>query len=185
MKTSPILYLPVLLGLLAVGCVPSRSSAPIGQKPAVIKAEDWNGSWRGPGSQQFKVHVLDATEGALRFAWLDVDSNQIQVNQRELLLRAEGSAILFNFWDATDNPRWYQVGRVVNTGQSITAWGFRPDALRPLVDAGSVKASFSTNQSRVEVEITGGFDRLARELAGPQGWLLLDLENPLVFIKEP
>ncbi len=58
------------------------------------------------------------------------------------------------------------------------------DALDRLSEFSLIKALFETNNHFVTARVTEGQEVLSQKLAEPEGWLLLDLENPLIFVRQ-
>lgn len=140
------------------------------------------------GTDIYHLKVQDAQAGVLQMAWIEKNPNGLDLDKATLLVRQQGEAVLFNLkpkGDRDDGEAPFQFGRLVKEGNHIVAWSVRPEALRTLAEMSVIKAEFETNQNRVTASVIAGQDALARRLAASDGWLLLDLEHPFVFVRQP
>ena len=88
---------------------------PIGEKPTVISAEDWEGMWGGKGLAIY-IEVLDEESGKIRTVWIDdLGDGEFKQQDHQLYLTESGEWRFFSLKgpeEAEDNKR-YLWGRFV------------------------------------------------------------------------
>lgn len=176
-----------LLIPMMTGCLPSMSRQPVGSTPLAVAERDWEGVWVADGTETYYLKAQNAQAGDFHMAWIDKGRNVLDLNKATLLLRQQGQATLFNVkprGDGDEKDALFQFGRLVKDGNHIVAWSVRPEALRALAELSVIKAEFETNRNRVTATVIEGQGALAQRMAADDGWLLLDLEHPLVFVRQ-
>ena len=112
-----------LLGLMLLtlsGCNAVISKRPVGEKPAVIAAKDWEGDWV-TNDGTVKLKVLDPNKGIIRAAWLEDDNRgNPALKIAEIEVRNSGGWLFANTKE--DKGRGYIWGRIQNEDRQIIVW---------------------------------------------------------------
>ncbi len=115
------------------GCENVTSQYLVGQKPHVLKTEEWAGEWSTDcsGADIIKIKVLDKDRGILDVAQIKAGSGEI-VDSYECHLREAGNWIFANA--ALKGKEDFYPVRVKNIeGRQIIVWFPDPDKFKPLV----------------------------------------------------
>jgi hypothetical protein len=169
--------------LLLAGCGAPTSRGLIGNTPKQLDPAEWNGHWRSD-DDSFVVRVADAEGGLLEIADLEEKNGGLELSIMHLYVREEGGATLFNLIDPANPAQTYTFGRLVRRNSFATFWPCRTDAMEQMIGRGLITGHVTVKEKTREVLVTGGYDELARQLADPQGWQLLKMEEPFTMLRE-
>ncbi len=125
LKLLGVIALPLLLW----GCSEVTSSAPIGEKPLVLDAEEWNGTWI---IDEYAITFLveDAEQGRLQIAWVEASESNLKMSTELVHFRTSGKWVFANTLDgdASGGEERYVFLRVEKDEDQIFLWG--PDAIQ-------------------------------------------------------
>ncbi len=125
---------PVLIFILFVsGCENVSSQYLVGQKPYVVKTEEWAGEWSSDcsGEEIIRIEVVDKDKGMLRLTEVKTSPGSA-VESYECYLREAGGWIFANA--AVKGETGFYPVRVKNIeGRQIIVWFPDPEKFKPLV----------------------------------------------------
>ncbi|MBM3846600.1 MAG: hypothetical protein FJ405_09990 [Verrucomicrobia bacterium] len=171
------------LGILLTGCFPTASLAPLGAKPTKFKEGELGKAYRTTKGDPVQVRVIDSERGELEIVVPEEGKKEAEQPRYRVLVRTQDEAVLYNLLDPENpTPPRYRIGRLLMHDNAILIWWVTEDAVRKLVKEGVLRAEFPS-KGDVDAIVTDGYGALAKKLAGPEGWLLLDMEHPLVWVK--
>lgn len=190
-RTSRRLAALAALTLVVVlaGCGGAASRQPLGALPTPLQDSHLPGTWIDGDGKPWQVRVADAREGRLEVASIDLKDGQgFELERTQVLLRDQDGVTLYNLRQGgAAAEALYFFGRFVATERALVLFPASPEAIRELALAGTIGAEIQTNRDngneRYDVLVTNRYDRLAKELAAPAGWRLLDTRNPLVLTR--
>jgi hypothetical protein len=167
---------PLLLG----GCHAVYSAQPVGDKPVVLVAGDWEGTWVHKDGA-VTVAVVNPEKGVLEIGWVEKRQDRLVFERYQVLVRQSGQWLFGNVQDP-DRPRLYVWGRLRNEDNRIVLWAPEVGKLKSLVERKIVRGSVTENGEDV---ILDGPDaaELQRLMRGTDG-ISLDWERPLVFSRQ-
>jgi hypothetical protein len=189
MKPRSKSLLPLFISVLAAaatllsGCGAPTSRGLIGSTPKQLDPAEWNGHWRSEDSS-FVIRVADAEGGLLELAEFDEKDNALHVSVNHLYVREEGDATLFNLIDAEDPGQNYTFGRMVRKPNAAVFWPARTDSMEQLIARQLIAGQVKVQNNSKQVTVTGGYEMLARQLAAPEGWLLLQMDEPFTIMRD-
>jgi hypothetical protein len=171
--------------LLLTACGAPLSRGVIGSQATPLNPEEWNGRWRSEDSS-FAVRVADADNGMLEIAEIRERDNSFQLGKMFLYVREEPNTegTFFNLLDPENSEQSYTFGRMVRRSDSLVLWVTRPDAMEQLIARGIITGQVTVRDKTKQVTVTGGYEALGRALAGQNGWPMLKLDEPFVYIRE-
>lgn len=181
--------LTLTLTALTSGCQIPSSTQPLGTSPVPTSNLALDGIWRSADGEPFHVRTLDANAGHLEFAHVATQDSGFRLERHEVLLRRHNEVILANLRTVAPDPEnHFYFGRLTLQDHSIILTFAAPNPLRTLALQGAFEATITTNRQGTtetyDVQVTGGFDKLADLLTAPDGWRWLDTENPLVLTRQ-
>lgn len=177
------------LGYTLAGCGAARSKEPVGRRPAMAKELSLEGVWRDAEGRPVFLRWLDTEEARLELATVGTNPSGFVLNRSEVLVRAEGDALLANLRAVSPDPEPdYTFGRLTVTDGALvfhvaTAAGMRKLALEGVVGAEITTNSAGQPDESWSVRVTNGFPALAETLAAPDGHRHLDTANPFVLMR--
>ena len=189
MKTRSNTLPPLIFACLAAaaflltGCGAPTSRGLIGSTPKQLDPAEWNGHWRTDDSS-FVVRVADADGGLLEIGEVSERESALHLSITHVYVRQEGEAMLFNLIDDADPGKAYTFGRMVRKNNSAVFWPCRIDSMEQLIARHFITGQVTVQNKTKQVMVTGGYDALAQQLATPEGWLLLQLEEPVMIIRD-
>jgi hypothetical protein len=148
-----------------------------------LDPNEWNGHWRSEDSRMV-MRVADADGGLIEIAQLDEKENALHVSLNHLYVREEGDATLFNLIDQEEPGQAYTFGRMVRKTNSAVFWPARTDSMEQLIARRLIVGQVKVQNNSKQVTVTGGYEMLARQLAAPEGWLLLQMDEPFTLMRE-
>lgn len=196
------------VALSLVACETVTSPVPLGEKPATLVAEEWEGRWANDEGF-LDLEVIDAANGLVRIAYDEAENGECR--EMELQLRTAGDSggewMFFNVTEedferseglasspctparpapGTAAPQAedgatvsYLWGRVRQSGDAIYAWGPNPKAFVRLVNAGQLPGTVDDG-SVVLGPLSAEHYQLI--ISGDQG-VVLEWEDPLVLYR--
>lgn len=112
--------LPLLAALVLCACQSVTSKKPVGDKPAVLKPEVWNGKWKNGNGSFVATRVKDARLGILELKtitpWTKPKAGEPKTE--DLQIRMLGTHVIAN----EDEHPGYQFARVANDGTHIVVF---------------------------------------------------------------
>lgn len=170
-----------LLLISACGCNAVLAKRPVGEKPAKIVANDWEGKWVGADGGSLTVKVLDANKGLLKVFWLDdEDKRTPSMKSADVELRESGKW-LFASTNYEDNgpSRGYLWGRIKNEDRQMIVWIPDDKAFAPLVKSGVFPGKIEGDDIILD-ELKA--EHLKIITSGERG-VLFQWDKPAVFVK--
>ena len=163
--------------VLMLGCNVVYTSKPIGEKPAVISSEDWEGAWEMPDGLGVKVKVVDEANGEIEYG--PRESEDADRETLKAKLRVWGGWVFFNAQEPEHAER-YQWGRIENQdGRVIILW--EPDAyrFRVLVEEGILPGTVG-NGSIILGDLTA--EHMELITTSSEG-VLFDWDDPMILFR--
>ena len=199
MRTQTTLALAATALLLAA-CDTVTSPVPLGEKPAVIKAENWQGRWFN-AEGHLDITVVDAGNGLVRIRY-DDDGEQ---EEMDLELRTANDWIFFNVTEqgfeeseglasspcspaqipkpdlpeCEEQPRGYMWGRIRHTDNALISWSPRPEVFVRLVEQGLIPGTVEEGSVVLGPLSSEHYEIIT---SGSHG-IVLDWENPMVLYR--
>ena len=126
--------------VLMLGCDVVYTTSPIGEKPAVISSEDWEGVWIGvnPGEGfPVGIEVLDEANGEIRVVLIgDGENGDLGLENLEVYLRDWEGWVFCSFKEEEENEH-YLWGRLENQkGDLIVIWQPKESKFEALIEEG-------------------------------------------------
>lgn len=194
----------VLVVFSLAACETVTSPVPVGEKPAVLDADKWEGRWANADGYLDLV-VTDAANGLVRITYDDVQEGDCR--ELQLQLRTSGEWTFFNVTEEdferseglATSPCWpassadaalatgeetgsvsYMWGRVRISDKAIYAWGPDPATFVRLVNADLLPGSVDGGSV-----VLGPLcpEHYALIISGSEG-VVLDWEDPMVLYRQ-
>lgn len=194
---------PLLAGLtmFLAACDTVTSPMPLGEKPAVIEAGDWEGRWLN-AEGYLDLTVVDGTNGLLRIAYDDDGTHQ----EMDIELRTAGEWTFVNFTEedfeeseglasspcspvdspkpdlpeCEEQPSGYFWGRIRHMDDTLVAWGPEPAAFVRLVEQGLIPGTVEEGSVVLGPLTSEHYEIIT---SGAHG-VVLDWENPMVLYRQ-
>jgi hypothetical protein len=170
--------------LIATGCNAVVSVVPVGQQPAVVNPDEWEGVWYHPQGT-ITIAVADPYQGILEVGAVGKDPNlagRLGLKTIRVLVRSSDKWLFFSF--RGDNPAepHYLWGRVQidMEGKRILAWFPRPERFAQLVREGLLPGKVDEKGNVTLSELQEEHLQLITQ---EQKGVLFAWENPLVLFK--
>jgi len=164
-----------IMAATITGCGVVYTTQPIGEKPSLIEAKNWEGTWTN-GEDFLTINVLDETNGLLQAAWIEHDQNQIKLESCKVHLLESGDWVFVSIQDK-DNPKRYGWGRIKKDGQQVVVW--LPDSVKfkTLVKEGQLPGRIE-NDDVVLGDLTSEHLKL---ITSETEGVLFEWDKPIVF----
>ncbi|MCS7238522.1 MAG: hypothetical protein NZ899_09650 [Thermoguttaceae bacterium] len=124
-KSTTVFWLVGCAALLAGGgCSTVVSPVPVGEGPALLTPEEWDGEWYHPEGT-VTLNVLDPHGGVLEAAFVQKDSQsggRLRMQSVRVLITKAGDWFLCNFRPEDDPKRGYLWGRIRTEPKRILVW---------------------------------------------------------------
>ncbi|MFZ4764886.1 MAG: hypothetical protein ACOYMN_08010 [Roseimicrobium sp.] len=183
MKAVPsFLLAPCLLALASCANVVSKKA--VGDTPAELKAEDWEGTWMTPDKHVVHLRVKDAAKGELEAAWVEEKDEKFVMETHELLIRKHGEWLWANM---QGDDGMFLFGRITEADDDrILAWGAHPPGFAEAVRSGKFRGELlknadgkETGSVRLEALSDADLQALERgEIKDAFAW-----DHPLVLVR--
>lgn len=129
--------LPLATALFALSsCATVTSQNPIGETPAHLDPQKWNGSWGTGDGHSICLCVKSADQGILEAGYLDARDNQVQLHKLEIHITQAGGWLWASMQD--EGHKDYTVARLSEPEEHLLAWMFDSTVLLPAVKAGKL-----------------------------------------------
>ena len=129
---------------MLVSCASVVSKTAIGDTPAELKAEDWEGTWMTPDKHVVHLRVKDAAKGVLEAAYIEEKNEKFVMESYELLIRKHGDWLWASMKEGDDGT--YFFGRMAEPdNEQILAWSANPPGFAGAVRNGKLKGELLTN----------------------------------------
>ena len=73
---------------------------------------------------------------------------------------------------------------MVRKNDAAVLWTTRTEAMERLIARQMITGVVKVQDKTREVTVTSGYDNLARQLATEEGWLMLELGDPITLLRE-
>lgn len=136
----------IVLALFCVmlsGCSATVSRRIVGDTPARLDPEKWNGSWGQTGVGSIVMRVKDAEAGVVEFAALELEADEITVHRGELHVRQANGWLWASGREQGEDEFW--IARISDPGKELIAWRFDPRVMRRLVQDGTITGRITKN----------------------------------------
>jgi hypothetical protein len=166
-----------LLAALVAGCATVTSVKPVGDAPAALAAEEWEGTWIG-GEVAVSLAVEDGPKGLLRVYWAEAKREGPVLESYRVEVRRTGDWTFGNVADAESGGCFWAL-LTKRDGQIIVLLP-DPDRVGALVDSGALPGT------RKEGDVVLGpltADHVQRLVEDPSGVCPFDWMNPLVLTR--
>jgi hypothetical protein len=175
----------LLTSILLSSCASVASKTVIGDKPAKLKAEDWEGTWMSPDKHVVHIRAKDTEDGVLEVAWVEEKNKHFVLESHEMILREHGDWLWANMKEGDDGT--YFFGRVTKPkddqilGWSASAPGFVEAVRSAQIKGELMKKPDGTESGSVLLEGLGEADLKAIQQGEIKGVFVWD--HPLVLMK--
>jgi hypothetical protein len=128
----------LLTSILLSSCASVVSKTIIGDKPAELKAEDWEGTWMSSDKHVVHIRVKDAVNDVLEVAWVEEKDKHFVLESHEMILRKHGGWYWANMKEGDDGT--YFFGRVTKPkDDQILGWSASAPGFVEAVRASKIK----------------------------------------------
>ncbi|MEW5763639.1 MAG: hypothetical protein ACOYXN_06545 [Acidobacteriota bacterium] len=160
-----------------VGCAAVTSSRPVGEGPALLSADEWDGTWIG-GEVSVTLVVEDPQKGLLRVFWAESKREGPVLESYRVEVRRTGDWTFGNVADA-ESGGWFWALVAKREGRIVV---LLPDADRmgSLVERGALPGVQAEGSVRLG-PLTE--DHVRRLMDDPSGVCAFDWKDPLVLIR--
>jgi hypothetical protein len=134
-----------VLGALALfgafsGCSSVYVGKPVGEKPHVLKPEEWNSAWSAGGEHGIVV-VTDAAEGRLELVQTKIENRAITFTRYAAFVREVGDVLFISVRADSEKQQRYLWGRLkLRDGQAVV-WAPHVEKFRGWVRGGKMKGT--------------------------------------------
>jgi hypothetical protein len=172
------LFLSGLALLLTCGCSAVGARYPVGERPAKIVTDNWQGKWICREGE-VTIKVDNAERGLLTLIFTERDEPRPNIMHVELL---ESNGWLFaNTRDWSEDPKSeYVWGRVRNEEGQITIWAPIPKEFKRLVTSGAIPGKFLSSNDVVLDQLKPAH---LRQITSVQKGLLFDWHDPFALVR--
>lgn len=182
----PIIQFTVLLALGALSsCASVVSKQAIGETPAELKAEDWEGAWMTPDKHVVHLRVKDAAKGVLEAAYIEEKNDKFVMESHDLLVRKHGEWLWVNMKEGDDGT--FLFGRITEPDDDqILAWSAHPPGFADAVRSGKLKGELMKNPEGKEsgsVRLEGLSDTDMQAIERGEFKDTFAWDHPLVLVK--
>jgi hypothetical protein len=179
------LKIPSLLfavSLLAAGCKGVYATRPVGEKPAVIVARNWEGTWMNEDQDQvFRLSVRDAEKGILEVSDFQGEAKKPPDGVFEVFILQGGERLFASMKDC-DHPEreTYLWGQINKNGNRILIWAPDHEKFKDLVEKGLLPGKAEDDAVILGDLKPEHYAIISSDSSG----VLYDWENPIVLIRE-
>ncbi|MDX1571576.1 MAG: hypothetical protein R3200_13930 [Xanthomonadales bacterium] len=177
-RIMPLLAL--LLGALLSGCQMVSSEEPVGEHPAQLDSDDWDGIWLHEEAA-ITLLVLDADRGTLEAAWVEEKAGRLVMEAVQAEVRGAGEWLFINTrlepGEEDASPR-FGFARVVIEDDRMLFWTPDLAGFRKAVESKRLPGTAGEDQVHLG-KLTG--PQLAEIIRG--GPELFDWQNPTILIR--
>lgn len=164
--------------LLGAGCSVVSVPRPVGEKPHVLVAADWEGTWV-MGKSIGKVKVVDAAAGRLQLVGLDDEDIKPRLVNHTVFITESGSTLFASLRndeaDAAAKP--YVWARVRHEADQVLAWWPDVERFCELVRAGKLPGKVDGSNALLDHLTSAHLAALVSGELGP----VFDSDSPAVF----
>jgi hypothetical protein len=151
--------------LFLTGCSSVIVTAPVGDKPHVLNAADWDGTWT-MDNDAATVRVTDAAAGKLEVLSVQTDEGRPKVRTYTVFIRESGET-LFATLQSEDMPKdRYLWARVRRSGDYLMVWSPDAEKFERLVQSGQIKGAMKDGDVHLEALTPSEVSGLAAEKYG-------------------
>jgi hypothetical protein len=173
-----------LVALMGTGCNAVVSTVPVGNQPATLNPEEWEGIWYHPQGST-TIAVADPQHGILEVAFVGKDPNlggRLTFKTLRVLVRTSDKWLFFNFRGENPVDPNYLWGRlqIDMEGRRILAWFPRADKFAQLVREGILPGKVDEKGNVTLSELREEHLRIITE---EQKGVLFAWDSPLVLFK--
>jgi len=165
----------ILGAALIVGCATVYVTAPVGEKPVALDADEWNGAW-SHGDRAVRLKVTDAAKGTLEAILEEKDKPQAF----DVFLRQVNDWTMASLRQQDDDHGRYSWGRLKKHEDRITLWGPNLTEIRKLVEKDVLPGSVD-EEGNVSLGLLTA--RHLDILTSDEYGLLVDWEHPIVLYR--
>jgi hypothetical protein len=175
----------LLTSLILSSCASVVSKTVIGDKPAKLKVEDWEGTWMSPDKHVVHIRAKDTEDGVLEVAWVEEKNKHFVLESHEMILREHGDWLWANMKEGDGGT--YFFGRVTKPkDDQILGWSASAPGFVEAIHASKIKGELMKNPDGKEsgsvlLEGLGEAELKAIEQGEIKGLFLWD--HPLVLMK--
>jgi len=163
------------------GCHAVYSTHLMGETPAAISPDDWEGTWVHKDGA-VTVVVLDREKGILAVGWVEKKQERLQYEHYKVQLRKSGEWLFGNVQDP-DKPKLYVWARVRNADDQIIVWVPDVERAKTLIQKGALPGRVEEADGDVVLS-NPGTTELGIIMSGEKG-MILDWAQPRVFRRLP
>jgi len=176
MALPKFLYLSLSLVLLT-GCHAVYSTHPVGETPAAVSPDDWEGTWVHKDGA-VTVAVLDRERGILDVGWVEKKQERLQFEHYQVQLRKSGEWLFGNVQDP-DKPKLYVWARIRNEDGQIIVWVPDVEKTKALVEKGMLPGRVEKKDGDVVLSAIGTAELKA--IISGEKCMIFDWSQPRIF----
>lgn len=176
-KTPWKVALAGVILLTAWGCSSVTSKRPVGEQPARIAANQWEGNWHTRDGA-VRVKVIDVEKGILKAFWIEDDhKGNPLMRTAKIELRESGGWLFANTED--EKGQGYVWGRIRNEDGQILVWAPDDRRFSKLISDGVFPGKVERNDVLLEALKP---EHLKFITSGEKG-ILFQWDQPTIFVK--
>jgi hypothetical protein len=116
----------------------------VGETPAKLEAEAWEGTWMTPDKHVLHLRVKDADQGVIEAAWIEEKNDQFVMEANELLIRQQGDWLWANLKDEDSGD--FLFGRITQPDdERLLSWPAHAQGFAEAVRRGKLQGELVKN----------------------------------------
>lgn len=159
------------------GCHAVYSTTPMGEAPAIVIPDDWEGTWLHKDIA-VTVAVLDSEKGILEVGWVEQKQDRLHFEHYKVQLRKSGEWLFGNVQDP-EKPKLYVWARVRNEDDQIIVWVPDLDKAKTLIEKGVLPGR--VEKADGDVVLTGPAAAELKIIMSAENGMIFDWAQPRVF----
>lgn len=179
-------HLHLLLLLLVPGfsgCQAVYVDAPVGEIPAQIDPDDWDGTWLVDGNAVV-LKVVDPGGGLIQLAWIESEEGELTMDRALLHLREAGDRMFATLESDESEEGWHYWALVIRHEETLLILEPIVPRFRALVQDGRLPGHLE-GESGSDVYLVGMEPRHLDLILSKPADALFDLDQPEVLTKLP
>lgn len=172
-----VLACTLLTAAWLVGCAAVTAGRPVGEAPAPLAAEEWDGTWIA-GEMALTLVVEDPPKGQLRVFWAEAKREGPVLESYRVEVRRTGDWTFANVADA-ESGGWFWALVAKREGRIVVLLP-DPHRVAALVDSGALPGAKEEGSVRLG-PLTA--DHVRRLVDDPSGVCPFDWKEPLVLTR--
>lgn len=172
------------LAFCLTGCAAVYVESPVGDKPVMLDAAEWDGFWIGGGETVASIKVIDPQEGMLRMSVIEYESGGKTRLDSDIVYIREWKHFLFAsvpIQREGQSPLFYWA-RLDRDDDRVTFWIPNHHKIKALVQVGKLPGRIEQDKDK-DVVLGNLDDAHYRILTSEAEGVLYQWDNPGVLIR--